>query len=803
MDEIKVWDSATQSGQIEGERTMIAGENFRLAVSKTGLDYAGPLVPDGKLHRIRASGDREHNSWYVLHSGPPLAGAFGCWKRGVNETWCECEPRSMTETQWAAVRKKWQAADAEQKRAERERRKCAQDVARRLYDRASLTCSEHPYLKSKNVGVHGDLRLTRDGKLLLPLRDAEGDLHSLQLIAADGTKRYLSGGRVSGCFYFASDRADGPLVICEGYATAASINEATGFAVVCALSAGNLLPVAKALREKWPDREIVLAADNDQWTENNPGLSKATEAAKASHGKLAVPDFTGLDQTSRSSDFNDLARLAGADEVRAQFTKSEETRETEEETIARLAALPLIAYERVREAEADRMGIRVSILDSEVERLRKSCGNDSTLQGRTVDLPEIEPWPEPVNGAEILCEIAAAHLRYSVLPSGASDALALWEAHSHSFEVFEHSPRLAITSPEKGCGKTTLRDVVALFVPRPLSSENLTSAVLFRIAESYKPVILADEFDTWISDNEELRGILNAGHKRGGQVFRCEGDNHEVRGFNVFCPVVLCGIGSLPATLHDRSILIRLERAKPGEVQARFDSRRTEAEEILRRKLARWCADHREQIAKCDPVLPPDAHNRVADNWRPLFAIAEIAGGIWPARARSAFASLTMTGEADNQGLSTMLLGDIREVFSETQASRIFSRTLVEQLNTKTERPWPEANRGKPISETWLARRLKGFGISPSTLRIGEDRLKGYTLEDFREAFERYLSLPGETKRDLVTTPESIGDSEIFEACRTNDPSRIKDSIPTSNNGHCHAVTVQDADNPGEEADLF
>ena len=778
-------------------------EGLRQVMAHEGLDYAGPLITDGKLRRIRASGDHERNSWYVLHSGPPMAGAFGCWKRGVNETWCECEPRSMTETQWAAVRKNWQAADAVQKRAERERRKRAQDVARRLYDRASLACPEHPYLKSKDVGVHGDLRLTRDGKLLLPLRDTEGDLHSLQLIAADGTKRYLSGGRVSGCFYFASDRADGPLVICEGYATGASINEATGFAVICALSAGNLLPVAKALREQWAEREIVLAADNDQWTENNPGLSKATEAAKAIHGKLAVPDFTDLDQTSRPTDLNDLARLAGADAVRAQFTKSEETKETEEETVARLAALPLIAYDRVREAEADRMGIRVSILDSEVERLRKSCGNDSTLQGRTVDLPEIEPWSEAVNGAEILSEIAAAHSRYNALPAGASDALALWDAHAHCFEAFEHSPRLGITSPEKGCGKTTLRDVVALLVPRSLSSENLTPAVLFRIVEAHKPVILADEFDTWIRDNDELRGMLNAGHKRGGQALRCEGDNHEVRAFNVFGPVVLCGIGSLPVTLHDRSIVIRLERAKPGEVQARFDSRRTDAEKILGRKLARWCADHRNQIAECEPVLPPGAYNRLADNWRPLFTIAQLAGGDWPARALEAFSLLTRTTDTDSQGLATMLLQDIREVFAASEGKRIFSRNLIEQLNAKTERPWPEARKGKPITETWLARRLKDFGISPVTLRIGDERAKGYSFDELSDVFARYLPPPGESKRDTVTTSESIGVSEHFEACHTDDPSRIENCIPISNNGHCHAVTVPEADNSSDDADLI
>ena len=139
----------------------------------------------------------------------------------------------------------------------------------------------------------------------------------------------------------------------------------------------------------------------------------------------------------------------------------------------------------------------------------------------------------------------------------------------------------------KRCGKTTLRDVLAVFVPRPLPTENLSVAVLFRVIESKKPTLLADECDAWMRDNEELRGLLNAGHRRGGQALRCEGESNEVRAFNVFAPAVLCGIGALPGTLHDRSIVIRLERAKPGELRERFDSRHVEQETELCRKLAR------------------------------------------------------------------------------------------------------------------------------------------------------------------------------------------------------------------------
>jgi hypothetical protein len=325
------------------------------------------------------------------------------------------------------------------------------------------------------------------------------------------------------------------------------------------------------------------------------------------------------------------------------------------------------------------------------------------------------------------------------LPNGAADALALWVAHAHGFTAFLCSPRLNICSPEKRCGKTTLRDVVAVFVSRPLLMENLSVAVLFRLVNAHAPTILADEYDAWLQENEELRGLLNSGHRRGGQAFRCVGDNNEVRGFQVFAPAVLCGIGALPGTLHDRSIVIRLERAKPGELLERFDSRRVDYEKELCRKLARFVADNEARLEVCDPVLPSGAFNRLADNWRPLFAIAEIAGGDWPQRAADAFTKLTGKEDSDAQGIGTMLLADIRQAFDETHAERIFSKSLVETLCAMTDRQWPEAHKGKPISQTWLARRLRSFGISSRDVRIGDNRAKGYELADFTEAFERYL----------------------------------------------------------------
>ncbi len=365
--------------------------------------------------------------------------------------------------------------------------------------------------------------------------------------------------------------------------------------------------------------------------------------------------------------------------------------------------------------------------------------NRAALQGTPADVTDVEPWPESVNGADVLDQIAETLSRYIVLPDGAADAIALWCAYAHVFEAFVCSPRLIITSPDKRCGKTTLRDVLAELVPRPLPTENLTPAVMFRLIESHQPTILADEYDAWIRDNEELRGLLNAGYRRGSSAYRCQGDGHEVRRFNVFSPAVLCGIGSLPGTLSDRGITIRMKRAKRGEVAARFDSRHLEYERELQRKLKRFCDDCRVQLETCDPVLPAAAYNRVADNWRPLFAVTEVAGGDWPQGAVSAFAKLALNHD-DEDSIATMMLADIRELLNEIDSERIFSRVLVESLCAMTDRPWLESNRGRPINERWLAFNLRGFGVRPKTLRIDDERAKGYERADFVEAFDRYLS---------------------------------------------------------------
>jgi putative DNA primase/helicase len=776
-----------------------AQDGFRAAMHDAGLDCAAPITPDGKLHRFKADGDKARNSWFVLYAGPPAAGAFGCWKRSFKENWHNGKA-DLSQAQRETVGRQWCEAEAARECAEAKRQAEARRVSDWILRRAKPTDPAHPYLVAKGVKPAGDLREYRRA-LALPLRDAAGTLHSLQFISPDSTKRFLSGGRIAACFNTLADKADGPLVICEGYATAASVFEATGFATVAAMNCGNLPAVAAALRAKWPQREIILAADSDAWTEGNPGLAKATEAAKAVGARLAVPSFP--DTATKPTDFNDLARIEGRAEVRRQIEAAAAPKETDEEKLQRLAALSPIEFDRAADKEADAMGVNVGTLRSEVAKLRGKA-NDSA-QGFAVELPDVQPWPDPVDGAEVLSAVAARFLLYVALPPGAADALALWVTHTHCYTAFIYTPRLNLCSPEKGCGKTLALDVVASLTPRALRTESITPAVLFRLVESCKPTLLLDEVDAYLNEAEELRGLLNAGHKRGARAYRCEGDSNTVRGFNAFAPAALAGIGHLPGTLHDRSIVIRLVRARPGEVLARFDSRRVETETELCRKLARWTADNFTRLETADPALPETAYNRLADNWRPLFAIAEAAGADWPARAAAAFAALTTTEDADAQGIGATLLADIAATFATAAADRFPSAKLAEALAGIEGRPWAEFGKPpKPITANSLARMLRRFSVSPHTIKLpGGDTAKGYLAEDFVDAFARFVQKPTFGNRNPVTTPANIGESAASQPSPTENRLPFEKCVSINKDGHGYGGYGCSGPPPPKEAILL
>lgn len=273
---------------------MTPADDFLQAMNAAGLAMLKPdLIGDGALHRYRVDGDKSGslNGWYVLHLDDKPFGAFGSWKTGQSCSWTAQRPETMTPAERAALAARMaetkRVRDAEQATVQAE----AATRAARLWRKSRPATNQHPYLARKCVQAYG-IRLLGPS-LVIPLRDVAGQLHSLQFIGPDGRKTFLTGGRKRGCYY-AIGRPEGDLCICEGYATAASIHEATGYATASAFDAGNLEPVARALRGKFPRLRLILCADNDTETAGNPGLRYAEAAARAVRGFLAFPSFVGV-----------------------------------------------------------------------------------------------------------------------------------------------------------------------------------------------------------------------------------------------------------------------------------------------------------------------------------------------------------------------------------------------------------------------------------------------------------------------------------------------------------------------------
>lgn len=288
-------------------------EEFRAAILAAGLIPPDDIVADGQLHRFPTNGRRGDDSgWYVLHDDGIPAGAFGCWRSGLQSPWCAKADSDMTAAEREAHRQRIKAMQAQREAEHAQVQQQAREAAALAWKAATATTG-HDYLTRKGIKAHG-VRCSGH-HLLIPMRDTSGTIHSLQTIAPDGVKRFQPGGRVKGC-YHAIGKPAGLLIVCEGYATGASVHEATGHAVAVAFNAGNLRPVAEALRSKHPALKIIIAADDDARTPGNPGLSKAREAAQCVGGCVAVPDF-GSSRPDGVTDFNDLHQIAGADAVRA------------------------------------------------------------------------------------------------------------------------------------------------------------------------------------------------------------------------------------------------------------------------------------------------------------------------------------------------------------------------------------------------------------------------------------------------------------------------------------------------------
>ncbi len=334
---------------------------------------------------------------------------------------------------------------------------------------------------------------------------------------------------------------------------------------------------------------------------------------------------------------------------------------------------------------------------AEFDRLT-ACVDDDAGPANASIFEEVEPWPEPVDGADLLDDVTHALARHVIADKETLRAAALWAAFTWLVDVVQVAPIANITAPEKRCGKSILLTALGKLANRPLQVSNIAPAALYRSIELWAPTLLIDEVDAFLAAHEDARGILNAGFTRDSAiVIRCVGDDHMPTAFNVWGAKALCGIGKIADTLADRSVPLRLRRRTAGENVESLRHSDPALWESLRSRLARFALDSAEAIGKARPAPIPGLNDRANDAWEPLLAIADLAGDHWPKSARNA--AIALHGlEGESPSIGAELLADVKAVFEAKSASKVFSADLLEALVADEEAPWATWNRGKPMS---------------------------------------------------------------------------------------------------------
>jgi hypothetical protein len=393
------------------------------------------------------------------------------------------------------------------------------------------------------------------------------------------------------------------------------------------------------------------------------------------------------------------------------------------------------------------------------------------------------------DGAALLAELAAALTRYVILPGpDATVAVALWIAATHAQAAWQHAPRLVIRAPEKRCGKSRLLDIVEATCHAPLMTVNASPAAVYRaIGTDTPPTLLVDEADTIFGGkaaeaNEDLRGLLNAGHQRNRPALRYDAATRSVEKIPTFGMAALAGIGAMPDTIEDRAVVIRMRRRAPGEKIAPFRYRRDRpALTDIAAALSGWLGGAVPELERAEPVMPLE--DRAADTWEPLIAVADLAGDGWPGQARAAAIALTASRDAAARVSDRIrLLADLRAVFTALgDPEAATSADLLKTLNTDPEAPWstagPAGLTGKRLGDM-----LAEYDIRSATIRFPVGQAKGYLRADFADTWTRYLPEPG--PQSVPSVPSSF--SQLTPG--TDTPRGTDRSVPLPDAGTDRSV---------------
>ena len=639
------------------------------------------------------------------------------------------------------------------------------------------------YLKSRGLDPSPDDRkvlrqithkLTGSTILVAAITAEGGDIVAIQetYLTAAGAKASLNAVRRTlrgphdwnsrGLARFGNLRAK-KVHLCEGVEDALSVR-AAGAECVLALTGLARLP-----RINLPSHvaEIVIVTDDDG--DGTPasemlwrgivGLLGNTD----SRVKISVtpsPSFVVVKTNARLKDVNDLHQHDPQAVGQLLFSATPQPRGLSNETIEvvldAVSKLDAISWQRARERAAKLLGWKqVAALDKErIKRVKERAAAQQAAAGALDTYEPIVPWDEPVTDlGEVLDEYAAELARYVAMSVNDLHTVVLWSALAHiipiEFLQVRISARLAIQSPDKRCGKTTLLEAISCTVPKPDMLTSLTPPSFFRVADTFHPTFLIDEADLLMKKDKDgdFRAITNAGfNRKTANVVRqskdADGNFFSTR-FNTFTAIAFAGINKLPDTMQDRCIVINLQRAAAGELKAHLTDGESPVLKAVGHKLARWAADLTD-LPRVD--RPLSLANRLGDKWYVMRQIAALAGGEWPKRAIDA-ALGHIDGEAlDDQSDLEALLDAVWRVFEARKVVKLHTRDLVGELLAMDEGRWKEIYRGGSVTEYYLRRRLQGVITpldeqrAPRRWRAGGPPLWGYHVLHVEGAWRHYLN---------------------------------------------------------------
>jgi hypothetical protein len=393
------------------------------------------------------------------------------------------------------------------------------------------------------------------------------------------------------------------------------------------------------------------------------------------------------------------------------------------------------------------------------------------MENQTAIFETIQPHPEPVVVGDLLTEIEEAIKKHVVLNDHAAAALAVWVLHTYVYELRDTVAYVAIESPEKRCGKTTLLSVLAAMVHKPLIASNITVSALFRVIDTLRPTLFIDEADTFLAGNGTIRGIINSGNTwRTAYVLRmakssksrgkaeplepkAENADSAFKKYNCWCPKVIAMIGQVPDTIADRSIVVMMSRKLITETRAPLSELNTMN---IRAKCARFAQDTAQTVSQFEKIRGEGLNDRAADTFDPLYVIARLAGNEWEQKLH--VAATALSSSSHTQSPRCELLLDILSIFVMTGSQKLFSRQLASTLRDGTGFQ-TLAMRYSSITEHQIRQLLRPYGIGPSTIRIGKEVNKGYHRDDFRDALHRYV--PGADRKAWIEQVGRLADLQL------------------------------------------